>query len=103
MVTLQLSDDEARILAHLLEGAANEFSNHGCNDFNVETELGLPKERAIALAHELRLSMVKLNVADDEYAADHTSVYLFDWMLYHLFRKKVLAASKGVPLMPHDH
>ena len=97
MATLTLTDDEARILVRLLEAAANEFSNHGCNDFNVETELRLPKERAIALAHELRVSMVGHRVADEEYAEEQQSVYLMDWMLYHLFKAKVLAAIGGTP------
>lgn len=91
MVTLQLTDDEARILALLLEQAGDEFSNHGCNDFNVETKLKLPKERAIAMAHELRKAMVQHHVADEEYAEISTSVYLMDWMLFCLFRKKLKA------------
>jgi len=97
MATLDLTDDEARILVHLLEAAANEFSNHGCNDFNLQRELGLPKERAIAMAHELRVAMVRHNVCDEEYAEEKQSVYLMDWMLYHLFKAKVQAAIGGTP------
>jgi hypothetical protein len=90
MPTFQLSDDEARILAKLLKQAGDEFSNHGCNDFNVERELALPEARAMELAHSLRLSMVEHRVADPDYAEDG-GVYLMDWMLYCLFEKRVRA------------
>lgn len=91
MPTLQLTEDEARVLAKLLDQAAEEFSCHGCNDFNVEREMSLPEARAIELAHSLRLSMVEHHVADSDLAEEKESVYLMDWMLYHLFRKKVQA------------
>ena len=35
-----------KLIAKMLRIAAEEFSNHGCNDFNLETDGGLSKEEA---------------------------------------------------------
>lgn len=92
MVRLELSDNEARILAHILERASDEFSNHGCNDFDLTTELGLDESTAKAVGQELLRAMVKNGTAD-EGQLESSGRYLYDWQLYTYFRKRVQEAT----------
>lgn len=85
MVTLQLTNDEARLLGLLLKRAGDEFSNHGCNDFNLQEELQLPEDRASDLARELRGAMVTHGILSRK----TEGVYFMDWMLFLLFEQKV--------------
>ena len=48
-INIQFTRAELKTLITLLGMAGNEFSNHGCNDFNI-LNIGLP----ITAAHELR-------------------------------------------------
>ncbi len=99
MVQINLSEDEARILTKLLKIAGEEFSNHGCNDFNVGRELGVSQERAIEIAHTMHEKMIDLGV--DEEGTRRESPYLLDSMLFSyfevLFRERIApgAPNKG--------
>jgi hypothetical protein len=43
---MTLQPHELKLAAELLELAADQFSNHGCNDFDLVTEAGLTLEQA---------------------------------------------------------
>jgi hypothetical protein len=91
MVTLQLTDDEARVLALLLGQAYEEFSNHGCNDFDVQKELRLPHARARQVAYGLLEAMVKSGAADEEQLEGPQGVVLMDSQLFSHFKQRVRA------------
>lgn len=90
MVTLQLTDTEARILALLLKMASNEFSNHGCNDFDIRSELKLNAQDAQSVALELRASLAETQCCEEE-DRESTSPYFLDWFLMEHFRVRVEA------------
>jgi hypothetical protein len=66
---------EARIAAEMLELAADEFGNHGCNDFELDNT---PEN----------LAFVKRLIAAGDYpedepnlSGDGTKIYLMDWLI----------------------
>lgn len=79
-VTLTMSVVEARALRRLLELAGDEFSNHGCNDFSVKSELNGTAEDGKALLRAMAAS----GAADEEQLSD-SGEYLYDWQLFRHF------------------
>ncbi len=90
MPKLELTREEARILALLLEKAGDEFANHGCNDFDLQHELGLTQGQATALAPKLRKEMVKTGCMEAEDQGS-TNTYFDDWLLMRHFEAKIKA------------
>lgn len=76
------TEKERKLLVALLKMAADEFSNHGCNDFDVR---GLGFSPA-----DCRDLWQKLADWDDpELAQRGDSHYFWDWMLLSYFADKV--------------
>lgn len=79
-------DSEAwAILAKLLDMAADEFSNHSCNDFTLPNT---PDNRALVL-----------NASDDEDMAsyinyDAEEICTYDWLLMRYFADKARELSE---------
>ena len=72
---------EKKLASLLLNLAADEFSNHGCNDFSLIKEGGLTAEEAKTVQEDL----VKDGASDELYDSE----YSFDWMLMRWLAKKV--------------
>jgi hypothetical protein len=75
---------ERKLLSDLLGMAADEFSNHGCNDYVLPNT---PETR------EFLANIMKED--DEEWAAEILNrkgdkLYAQDWMLIRYFQKKVL-------------
>ena len=81
-INIQFTRAELKTLITLLGMAGNEFSNHGCNDFNI-LNIGLP----ITAAHELRSQIT--DFSKEELEDNKDNPYLYDWMLYRLFEDKL--------------
>jgi len=75
----------------LLDKAGDEFSNHGCNDFDLQSELKLTKEEAIAVAHKLREAMVRTECGE-EADLERKDAYFYDWLLMRHFEARVKQA-----------
>lgn len=73
---LELTQAELILMAHVVECAYDEFSNHGCNELDV-TKLGLP----VSIAAEIGREMVKENVIDEESVPSEDRPYLQDDMI----------------------
>jgi hypothetical protein len=58
-----LTPAECRLAAALLNLAADEFSNHGCNDFRLRSDGGLDDEEARVVVADLNASMHPLDAA----------------------------------------
>ena len=87
-MNIELKPYEARLVAHLLEIASNEFSNHGCNDLNLtENVLDLTdKER-----REFALNMAYENGDEDEIYETRngdTPDYATDWCAMSYFSRR---------------
>ncbi len=95
MVTLVLTETEARLLARLLDKAGETYGSHGCNDFDLRKEIGLSHEQAIEVAHELRAAMLDAQVIDDAEELERKSPYLLDWLLMAYFEKRLRALLPG--------
>lgn len=94
MPTLELTTLEAKMLEHLLDIAGNEFSNHGCNDFNLQEELKLSKKDAIDLNKAITKEMVAKGMSDKDALELADSAYMMDWLLFAYFERKVQDAQK---------
>lgn len=81
-INVSFTKTELKTLITLLRMANREFSNNGCNDFNV-LDIDLP----IEAAHELRSQISDYSTEDLE--SLKTSPYLCDFMLFSLFEKKL--------------
>ena len=94
MITLELDEDEAAAFIVMVERASEEFSNHGCNDFNVALELALGPDEAAMVASKLRRAMVDADAIDADYA-EQTGAYIEDWMLLDLLAHRLRTALEG--------
>lgn len=81
-MTTQLTSLEGKLVAALLRRASEEFSNHGCNDFDVCREAGLSPEDADAL-------WKKLAEWDDPDFAESDGAIHYDWVLMSYFADKI--------------
>jgi hypothetical protein len=85
-----LSPKERRLAAHLLNIAADKFSNHGCNDIDKETidAPGFTDEEKVAFVRE----MVEWN-GDPEEMKDEITPKKFhnsmDWILMRFLADKL--------------
>jgi hypothetical protein len=77
---MDLTPAERKIAARLLDLAADEFSNHGCNDFNAKAEGLTPDE-----IQEITVKL-KAEVDDDNYGANG---YFDDWLLMRHLAKRL--------------
>jgi hypothetical protein len=79
----EVAKAQHRILADLLDMANDEFSNHGCNDYELENT---PENLAIVTAME---KWNTENSGEEPYAPnisnDGTKIYTQDWYLMSYF------------------
>lgn len=93
-MTIILTDKEGALVAELLELASDQFSNHGCNDFD------LPKSWSREEIAELLRSIHRWNGDEDEMEADgefdpkrkHIRT-TYDWLLMTYFAAKLRGDS----------
>lgn len=85
-----MNEKQLKMAAHLLDRAAEEFSNHGCNDFDLR-QFGFTTE-------EMREMVVEFNTwnGTPEEAKEVTDAQLPrampDWLAMIWLRRKILAA-----------
>jgi hypothetical protein len=84
---MSLSPEEMRLAATLLDMAAEEFGNHGCNDFDTAS-LPLP----------LRDDIVRRMLGDDEfypYQGNGPDWRIQDWMAMYAMASRLREAAAG--------
>lgn len=75
---IKISDEERKILIALLKESSAEFSNHGCNAFDLRPYL--TKEQAIDFDKKIH----EWN-GDPEEAEPENAFYSYDWLLMSYF------------------
>ena len=73
-----MTESEKTVLVELLTQASNEFSNHGCNDFDLSKFMPNPVER-----EQLIKEIAVWNGTPDE------KIYPMDWLLMSFFAWKL--------------
>lgn len=87
MINVAFTSNELVLLTAVVEAAADEFSNHGCNEVDV-TKLGLTP----AVADDVRAAMAEANVIDKEQVVDRQgNKYLHDDDLLSFLHSKLKA------------
>lgn len=92
MPQLNLTPSEVKIFSELLERAANEFGNHGCNDVDVAKITGLPSDLTQAFCYTIRKEMLDLKIIDEE-GSKNKSKSLEDHLMYHLLAARLRGAK----------
>jgi hypothetical protein len=73
---------ELKLLVKLLDMSIHEFSNHGCNDFDLVKDGGLTEKQAYKIQQSL---------FDDKINDYHSNnLYSMDWLLMLWLKKKIL-------------
>ena len=67
---MNLKPYELKLIAKLLEIAADQFANHGCNDFDLVREAGLTPEEAYQVNRDCTLASNE-HWEDDELHVTH--------------------------------
>lgn len=81
---------QLKVLVKVLGNAANEFSNHGCNDFHLD-ELGLtPEELA-----RFKEGFTKFMRTDDP-QYDYEGNCVGDWLVMRYLQEQVSKAVKAL-------
>lgn len=97
-IKIELTQAELILMAHVVERAYDEFSNHGCNDLDV-TELGLP----VSTAAEIGKEMVRAGIIDEESVSSEDRPYLQDDMvlklLYNRLKAKIAPSQADIEKM----
>ena len=90
---IEISKAEAQIISQLLDMAADEFGNHGCNDLSEEFFEGIDKEELVKISQEFFESD---NAQGDwENPEDYRKFAMSnDSVLMDLFSKKLAEMSK---------
>lgn len=83
MKTITLTDTEHEVLIQLLKMASNEFSNHGCNDFELPNT---DEAWEIIKKYELYNSG---NLDDLINRPNKKTICYYDWILFCYFRAKL--------------
>lgn len=86
-IDITLTASEARILGKLLRMAADEFANHGCNDFDLVRDGGLAPGEAEEFVTRLQVE----NPGQEEH---YDRQYQGDWLLMRHFQRKLEQALK---------
>ena len=73
---------ERKLAGYLLGLAANEFSNHGCNDLDLVEEVGLTPEESFQLRQQMR-EWTKDTGAPEERPDQHLTL---DWLMMRFMR-----------------
>lgn len=76
-----MTPTEKKLASLLLNLAADEFSNHGCNDFHLIKDGGLTAEEV----RKVQEALFEDGVSDEIYDSE----YSMDWMLMRWLAKKV--------------
>jgi len=74
---MKLDNTDKKVLVALLRMASDQFSNHGCNDFDAR-EHGLTEDEIQALRQ-------KLGEWDPSFDEESKSPYFLDWALMQYF------------------
>ena len=80
-----LTDNEKKVVVRLLERAADQFSNHCCNDIDLEE---LTQEEQIALDKKIH----EWNGDPEEH--DPNSIAFSDWILMSYFAARLKGDAK---------
>lgn len=86
---VNLEPSDLKVLNALLVRAGDEFSNHGCNDFDLLRDGGL----APGEAEEMKTRM-QVEMPDSAEAFDRDVQY--DWLLFRRFQRIFEKALKSV-------
>jgi hypothetical protein len=78
---MELTSDEAKLVAALLRLASEQFSNHGCNDFDLR-QYGLEH-----MAHEL--NELEWAGTDPDFRPVGDSPVVMDWLMMQIFADKL--------------
>ena len=86
-----MTKNELLIAADLLEKASEEFSNHGCNDY----QLPMTQENIDMLNKFEQLNVGEGNEPDNVYKYDSTKkvIYTMDFVLMNGIRKLLLQVA----------
>lgn len=85
MVTLTLTDSQAKTFSKLLELCSQNFSYRICNDVDPELVSDLSKAEIQQMEKEFQ----QLNGTPEEYDQNHNIVCNYDWALVSYFRMKL--------------
>lgn len=85
MVTLTLTDNQAKTFSKLLEFCSQEVSRSICNDLDSDIISDLSKDDIQQMEKEFQ----RFNGTPDEYNPDHSVVCSMDWALVSYFRMKL--------------
>jgi hypothetical protein len=81
-----LTPIERKIASLLLRRASEEFSNHGCNDLELRSELGLTEDEAFEI-------LTAIHAASDDEGADPPTrgarMYTMDWLVMSYLAEKL--------------
>ena len=101
MATLELTDDEVRVLSRLLKKAGNQASNSPTHDFSLRSELLLSVGQATTMAPRLRAELAKTECVSSD-GTSSTDCYFADWLLFRHFERKVSALIEKVTVIPSN-
>ncbi len=95
----QFSKTELQMLANILDMAANEFSNHGSNDFAVEPtqenkELLIDIIKATSCEEDAEYEIEKLEKPSKSYFGNKDCYYSYDWVVMRYFASKCKNLAK---------
>lgn len=83
-----LTKTEAKLAAALLEMASETYSNHGCNDFDVVSAIGITNKES----KELWKKLTKWNGGNDEIGSGPIHI---DWILMSYLASRLQEESEG--------
>jgi hypothetical protein len=81
---MQLTPTEQRLIQILLNKAADEFGNHGCNDFDVVSEAGLTN----ADSDKLWQALADWDAKELAENVGKSTIH-YDWLLMRYFAEKI--------------
>lgn len=85
-----LTPVERRIAAHLLRQASEEFSNHGCNDLELRSELGLTEDEAFEF-----LTTIRARDSELPEPVRGPQMYTMDWLAMAVLADKLAPRPPG--------
>lgn len=86
-----MTPTEKKLVARLLDVAADQFSNHGCNDFDLVKDGGLTSEESQEIQQEIH--RWKNDPDARPPSADHH--YVMDWMVMRMLAARFKATKDG--------
>ncbi len=86
-----MNKKEKELLSEFLSLAAEEFSNHGCNDVDESFYKEWTEEEIEEFNFKLNMENGIEDIRDDQYVED---AYLFDWWVMGYFRDLLKEEAK---------